>query len=338
MSLLPYLHRAAAREDLSPTDAELAMSAILSGQASTPLIAAFLVALGMKGETSNELLGFARAMRAHSTPVQVPLDGKPLLDTCGTGGQAGPATFNISTVAAFVVAGAGIRVAKHGNRSITTQCGSADIMESLGVDIAAGPAHAARAIQEVGIGFLFAPLLHPAMKFAQPARAELKMRTALNLLGPLTNPAGATSQLIGAASPEAARLIAHALAGLGIHRAFVVHGADGLDEVTTTGPTLAYEIRGASVTPLTLHPADFGVPTAPAEALLGGDRAQNTRIARSILACEPGPQRDIVVVNAATALVAAGAAPNFREAAQLAAYSIDSGRAADKLTQLTLLH
>ena len=210
--LLPYLHRVAERENLSSEDARAAMLAILSGEASTAQIAAFLAGLRTKGETSEELLGFARAMREKATRVDAGLDGEPLLDTCGTGGSDGPSTFNISTIAAFVVAGAGARVAKHGNRSYSTPCGSADILEALGINIAVSPEQAGRTIREIGIGFLFAPALHPAMKHAQPARLELRMRTVFNLLGPLTNPAGARRQLIGAPSPKAAELMAGAMA------------------------------------------------------------------------------------------------------------------------------
>lgn len=254
MSLLPYLHRVAAREDLSAADAHRAMLEILSGEVSTTLIAAFLSALRTKGETPTELLGFATAMREKATLVDPGLNGAPLLDTCGTGGD-GASTFNISTVAAFVVAAAGVRVAKHGNRSLSSHCGSADILEALGVRISLDADASARAIREVGIGFLFAPMLHPAMKYAQPARLELKMRTAFNLLGPLTNPARASAQLIGAPSASAAELMANALAGLKPQRAFVVHGSDGLDEITTTGPTLVFEIRGSHVERHTWTPA-----------------------------------------------------------------------------------
>ena len=333
MSLLPFLHRVAAREDLPSASAEDAMRVILGGEASTPLIAAFLVALRMKGETSDELLGFARAMREKSTWVDIGVPSEPLLDTCGTGGQ-GASTFNISTVAAFVAAGAGVRVAKHGNRSISSLCGSADLLEILGVRLSLEVPDLARAVREVGIGFLFAPLLHPAMKFAQAARVELKMRTVFNLLGPLTNPARASAQLIGAPSPEAAALMANALAGLGIENAFVVHGSDGLDEVTTTGPTLVFQVRGSRVDQQTWTPEDFGVPIADIEALRGGDRPANAHIALRILAGESGPAADIVAVNAGAALVAAGKARSLREGAEMAFESMRSGRAQAKLRAL----
>src|SRR5579862_635339 len=243
--LLPYLHQLAAHQDLSAAEAREAMLVILSGAATTPQISSFLMGMRMKGETSDELLGFAQAMREKTIRINACVEPEALLDTCGTGGGAG-STFNISTVAAFVVAGAGARVAKHGNRSFSTQCGSADILEHLGVEVSQPPERVALAIREIGIGFLFAPLFHPAMKHAQPARAELKMRTVFNLLGPLTNPAGATRQLIGAPSLEAAELMANALAGLGTERAFVVYG-NGLDEVTTTDATAVFEVTQSTV-------------------------------------------------------------------------------------------
>jgi anthranilate phosphoribosyltransferase len=342
--LQPFLHKIAAREDLSAAEAHDAMLVILNGQATTPQISALLMGLRTKGETADELLGFARAMREKAAAIDVGLDSEPLLDTCGTGGDGG-ATFNISTVAAFVVAGAGVHVAKHGNRSFSGQCGSADILEQLGVHVSLAPERVAQAIREIGIGFLFAPLLHPAMKHAQPARVELKLRTVFNLLGPLTNPAGAARQLIGAPSAEAAELMAHALAGLGPERAFIVHGSDGLDEVTTTGSTLVFEItrdqsrERAHVRSFHWTPADFGVPQARTEALRGGDRACNAAIATAILQGQSGAHRDIVLVNSAAALVAASAAVDLREAdlrdaMQRAAQSIDSGAAWKKLRQL----
>jgi anthranilate phosphoribosyltransferase len=333
MSLVEYLHRIVAGQNLSEEQAHEAMMTILRGEASTPQIAAFLVGLRMKGETVAELVGFARAMRQMAQRVPVELGSEPLLDTCGTGGD-GAGTFNISTVAAFVVAGAGVRVAKHGNRSISSACGSADLMDRLGIKLALDPAELARAIREVGIGFLFAPALHPAMRHAQPARLELKMRTVFNLLGPLANPAGANVQIVGAPSAAAARLMAQALAQLGLYRGFVVHGSDGLDEITTTGPTLVLEIASGAVREYTVTPDDFGLPAASAEDLRGGDAAVNERIARDILAGVRGPRRDIVLANAAAALVAAGRARDFREGVALAADSIDSGAARRKLEEL----
>src|SRR5689334_4779377 len=333
MPFLPHLERVVAREDLTSADAHAAMRTILEGGADQPQIAAFLTALRMKGETVDELVGFARAMREMAVPVNPGLNGEPLLDTCGTGGD-GACTFNISTIVAFVVAGAGVHVAKHGNRSITSQCGSADLLEKLGIDIAFPPEQTARAIREVGIGFLFAPAVHTAMQHAQPVRRALKFRTAFNLLGPLTNPAGANSQIAGAPSDHAAELIAGALARLGLRRGFVVHGSDGLDEITTTGPTLAFEIRDGAVERRTLTPSDFGVPTARPEQLKGGDAVCNLAIAESVFSGEHGACRDIVIANAAAAFVAAGRAATFIEGAAIAAESIDSGAAREKARAL----
>jgi anthranilate phosphoribosyltransferase len=333
MSLLPYLHRVAGHQNLSRAEALEAMHIILGGQATHPQIAGFLVALRMKGETVEELVGFARAMRDMAVPVDPGLRGEPLLDTCGTGGD-GLATFNISTISAFVAAAAGVRVAKHGNRSISSQCGSADLLEMMGVRIPMSPAEAARAIREIGIGFLFAPAIHTATRHVHPVRLELKMRTVFNLLGPLTNPAGANAQLAGAPTPHAAELMAGALAALGLERGFVVHGSDGLDEITTTGPTLVFHIQDGGVQRRTLQPDDFGVETARLEDLKGGDKERNRSIACAVLEGAPGPQRDIVLVNASASLVAAGAARDFREGFERAAAAIDSGAARRKASEL----
>jgi anthranilate phosphoribosyltransferase len=327
------MERVAERESLSAQDAESAMHRILSGEASSPQIAAFLMAMRMKGPTADELVGFARAMRQMAEPVKVNVPGERLLDTCGTGG-ARDGTFNISTVAAFVAAGAGVRVAKHGNRSYTGPCGSADLLESMGIDIAIPPAASARAIEEVGIGFFFAPAVHTAMKHAMPVRQELKMRTVFNLLGPLTNPAGADAQIAGAPSPQAAELMAGALAKLGLRHGFVVHGCDGLDEITTTAPTMAFEIREGELEPRMLEPADFAVRTASPSDLKGGGREQNLEIANAVLGGARGPQRDIVIANASAALVAAGLVGTFLEGAAIAAVSIDTGAARAKVDAL----
>jgi len=333
MPLLPYLHRVADRQNLNSAEALEAMRIILEGGATPAQIAGFLVALRMKGETVQELVGFARALRQMAEPVDAELHGEALVDTCGTGGD-GLGTFNISTVAAFVVAGAGARVAKHGNRSISSQCGSADLLEAMGVRIPMAAAECARAIREIGIGFLFAPAIHTATRHAQPVRVELKMRTVFNLLGPLTNPAGASAQLAGAPSPHFAELMAGALAARGLERGFVVHGSDGLDEITTTGPTLAFEIGNGEVTRRTVTPDDFGVAWARPEDLKGGDRQSNLAIAREVLQGAHGPRRDIVLVNAAAALVAVGRARDFLEGAAQAAMAIDSGAAGEKAQAL----
>jgi anthranilate phosphoribosyltransferase len=333
MPLLPYLNRLVAGQNLPAADAEAAMQIILRGEASHARTAAFLIALKMKGETVDELVGFARAMRRMAVPIDAGLAGHTLLDTCGTGGDDSH-TFNISTVAAFVVAGAGVYVAKHGNRSISSQCGSADLLEAWGIRLDLPPAATARAIREVGIGFLFAPAVHTAMKHAHPVRVDLKMRTVFNLLGPLTNPAGATAQLIGAPSLHAAELMAGAILALGMQHGFVVHGSDGLDEITTTGPTSAWEIRDGTLEARVLEPGDFAVHVASAGDLRGGDRQVNLEIANSVLAGARGPRRDIVLVNAAAALVAAGQAETFLEAMALAVVSIDSGAARGKVAAL----
>src|SRR5579863_4386152 len=301
MSLLPYLHRVAAGESLDAEDARSALLTILDGAASTAQVAAFLVALKMKGETAAELTGFARAMREKVVRVETGLDPATLLDTCGTGGD-GVSTFNISTVAAFVTAGAGVRVAKHGNRSISGLCGSADVLEALGVAILDDPARIAQSIRETGIGFLFAPALHPAGRHVQPARLELKMRTVFNLLGPLVNPAGAGRQLIGASSLSAARLIADTLAALGSDFAFVVHGSDGMDEITTTGSTAVFEVRDGAVVERVWMPEDFGIKRTTLSSLISLDRQRNLEIAEEVLANRLGPTRDIVLINAAAAL------------------------------------
>ena len=331
MSLLPYLHRVIAGSDLSGEEARQAMSALLEGQASEAEIAGFLVALKMKGETATELAGFARAMRDRMVVVDA---GRDVIDTCGTGGD-GSGTFNVSTAVAFVMAGAGAHVAKHGNRSISSSSGSADVLEALGVRVAdVTPEETARSIREIGIGFLFAPALHPAMRHAQPVRRALKTRTVLNLLGPLVNPARACAQLIGAPSPEAARIMAEALAELGTRRSFVVHGWDGLDEITTCAATDVFEVTSQGVQKHVWKPSDFGVRTAQLDSLKGGDSACNAKIVLEILRGIQGPCRDIVLVNAAAGLLAAGLATDLRGGVDVAARSIDSGAAVAKLELL----
>jgi anthranilate phosphoribosyltransferase len=333
-SFLSYLHRVVAGEHLSAEDAQAAMNALLSGDATAAQIAGFAIAIKMKGETAAELTGFARALREHMIVVDAGDDLKSeLVDTCGTGGDHS-GTFNISTVAAFVMAGAGARVAKHGGRSASSQTGSADVLEALGVRISMTPKEAASAIREIGIGFLFAPNLHPAMMHAAPVRRELKLRTVFNLIGPLANPARARTQLIGAPSPEAANLMAEALAALGTDHSFIVHGHDGLDEITTTGPTDVYEVWTGRVEKHLWMPSDFGVKRAFGEALLGGDAARNAEIVRDILNGAAGPMRDIVLVNAAAGLVASGLARDLRNGMELAEKSMISGGAAKKLYEL----
>jgi len=323
-----------AGSDLSRQEAELAMEEILSGRSNDEAIVALLTVLRAKGETVGELVGFARAMRRQVTPVFA--DGsRPeelLVDTCGTGGDSS-GTYNISTAAAFVAAGAGVRVAKHGNRSISSKCGSADVLEALGVSIEVAPERVGAAIQEIGIGFLYAPALHTAMRHAMPARRRLG-RTAFNLLGPLTNPAGARAQIAGVFSDKVVEKVALVLSELDVERAFVVHGAGGLDEISLSGETSVGDVHRDVVRIYQVTPEDFGLERAPLEAISGGDVAHNASLIRAILSGEAGPRRDIVIANAAAAIVASGRAADFLEGAQLAAASIDSGEAGKKLEAL----
>jgi anthranilate phosphoribosyltransferase len=328
------LGKLARGQDLSCSDADEVMEEILSGQATDSQIVTLLAALRAKGETVEELVGFATAMRRHAAPVFPDPRAVPLLvDTCGTGGD-GSGTFNISTCAAFVVAGAGARVAKHGNRSISSRCGSADLLEALGVHLDLPPQRMGQAVERIGIGFFFAPAVHTAMKHAVNARRKLKGRTVFNLLGPLTNPAGARAQVIGVPQPTFAPLLAQALAELGSERAFVVHGAGGLDEISISGETHVSELGIRSVASYMLMPDDFGLESAPVEEVAGGDVAANVEIQRAILAGERSACRDIVLANASAALVAAGIAADFLEGVRRAAYSVDSGAAHQKLVAL----
>lgn len=311
------------------------MNAILRGESSPPEIAALLVALKIKGETAEELLGFAQAMRAHCVRVEHGVQREPVVDTCGSGGD-GLGTFNISTLAALVVAGAGVKVAKHGNRSISSRCGSADLLEALGVVLEVEADEAARSIREAGIAFLFAPRFHPAVKHAQEARRALRIRTIFNLLGPLTNPANASVQVVGAPSTTAAELMAAALAQLPVDRALVVHSSDGMDEISIAAETLVFDVRPQSIRRYTLTAEDFGLPPCRTKDLLGDGVEANLAIAESVLEGRPGPQRDVVLANAAAALVAAERAGSWREGVELAAHAIDSGAAAGKLQSLRM--
>ena len=333
------------RKDLSRIEAAAAMEAIMSGAATNAQIAAFLTALRMKGETVEELIGFAQVMRQKAVKVRTRAgevvaatgtDREMLIDTAGTGGDAS-GTFNVSTATAFVVAGAGLKVAKHGNRSVSSLCGSADVVETLGINIELPPAKIARCVDEVGIGFLYAPLLHTAMKHVMAARREMGIRTVFNMLGPLTNPAGANAQIIGVYSDALTEPLARVLAELGTLRAFVVHGADGLDELSNTGPSHISEVHEGVVRSSTVRPEDFGLSRASIQDLRGGDREENAEIIRRVLAGEAGPRRDIVLMNAAAALVVGGKARDFKEGVALAAQSIDSGAAAAKLAGLVAL-
>jgi anthranilate phosphoribosyltransferase len=319
------------REDLSVEEAARAMDAIMDGQAQPAQIAGLLVALAMKGERPAEIVGLARTMRARATRLSG--DHQPLFDTCGTGGDRAH-TFNVSTIAALVVAAAGVRVAKHGNRSVSSRCGSADVFEALGVHVAAAPDTVERCLADAGIAFFFAPTFHPSMRHAAPTRKALGVRTAFNLLGPLTNPAGARQQLVGVPRPELTELVARSLALLGTERAWVVHGADGLDEISTTGYTKVSECRAGAVNTFYVHPSDFGVPKAPPSALTGGDAAENAAIARAVLDGAAGAPRDIVLVNAAASLLIAGRAADLTEGMARAAAAIDSGAAREVLSRL----
>jgi anthranilate phosphoribosyltransferase len=332
---LSLIERVEAGHVLKRAEAEAAMEELLSGRVETPEIVRLLAALNRRPIEVQELAGFASAMRRHATRVFTDGEARPpnMVDTCGTGGD-GANTFNISTAAAIVAAAAGARVAKHGNRAASSRSGSADVLEALGVRIDLPFEQYGRAIREIGIGFLFAQAAHKSTRHATPARKLIGVRTVFNLLGPLTNPAGAQSQVLGVFSADVIDLIAATLAELGVERAFVVHGAGGLDEISLAGETIVAEVRSGAAKRFTVTPEDFGVARAPLESIRGGTAAENAALIRRILEEEPGPARDIVVVNAAAALVAAGVADNFREAAGLASFVISSGAASEKLARL----
>ena len=351
--ILDALHRLANHsQSLGRAEARDVMAEVLTGKCTDAQIAALLIALRMKGETVEEIVGFAEAIRAAAAPLpieraadaavsgtgrdalaeELPVESS-LVDTSGTGGDAS-GTFNISTATALVTAGAGVRVAKHGNRSISSKCGSADVVEALGVNIQLSPERAAQCLREVGICFLYAPNLHPAMKQVQGIRRELRMRTMFNLLGPLTNPARASGQVVGVYSLELVEKLAEALSMLGLRRALVVHGLDGLDEITITGTTRVAEARDGSVRSYEIEPEEFGLGRATLEDIAGGDAMENAAIIRAVLDGEKSPRRDIVLLNAAGALVAAGRADHIGDAIPLAVKSIDSGAAVAKLDAL----
>jgi anthranilate phosphoribosyltransferase len=319
------------REDLSSEEAAAAMAEIMDGRAQPAQMAGFLIGLSMKGERPAEIVGLARTMRDRAVKLRATVDG--VFDTCGTGGDRAH-TFNVSTVAALVLAGCGVRVAKHGNRSVSSRCGSADLFEALGVKITATPDVVERSLHEAGIAFFFAPTFHPSMRHAGPTRKELGVRTAFNLLGPLTNPAGARRQLVGVPRPELTELVARALVLLGAERAWVVHGADGLDEISTTGYTKVSECHNGAVRTFYVHPAEFGLPKATPEALKGADASHNAAIARAVLGGEKGPARDIVLLNTGVSLLIAGEAPSVADGIRRAAESIDSGAASGALDRL----
>ena len=318
-------------DDLRRDEMVDVMNQIMSGEATDAQIGAFLIALRLKGESVDEIAGAVAVMREKATPIATKHD--VIVDTCGTGGDHS-GTFNISTTAAFVAAGAGLCVAKHGNRAATSQSGSADVLMALGVNIEASPETVSQCLDEVGIGFLFAPALHGAMKYAIGPRRELGVRTIFNALGPLTNPAGARRQVIGVYSAALTETLAGVLATLGAERAYVVHGADGLDEMTLTGPTKVSELKDGAVSTYRVSPGEVGLGQARADALKGGDADSNASITLSVLKGAEGPARDIVLLNAAAAIVAGGKASDLREGVQVAAEAIDSGRAMAKLEAL----
>jgi len=321
-------------EDLTSEEAAAAMAEVMEGRAAAAHIAGLLIGLVMKGERPAEIVGFARAMRAHA--VQVSKRHERVFDTCGTGGDRS-GTFNISSCAAIVIAACGVRVAKHGNRSVSSLSGSADVFEALGVRVTASPAVVERCLAEAGIGFFFAPTFHPSMRHAAPVRKDLGVRTAFNLLGPLTNPAGATRQIVGVPRPELTELLARSLLLLGSDRAWVVHGADGIDEISTTGYTKVSECRGGAVNTFYLHPADAGLPKAPPGSLKGGDAHENARIIEGVLAGERGPARDVVLLNAGAGLLISGEAATVNEGILMASRAIDRGDARRTLDQLVAI-
>lgn len=327
-SLLEKLTR---REDLTADEAAAAMTEIMEGHATSAQIAGLLVGLAMKGERPAEIVGLARVMRRHAVKLSKPCQG--VFDTCGTGGDRS-GTFNISSAAALVVAACGVKVAKHGNRSVSSLCGSADLFEALGVRTQAEPAVVERCLDAAGIAFLFAPSFHPSMRHAAPTRKELGIRTAFNLLGPLTNPVMPLRQIVGVPGPDLTELLARALQLLGSERAWVVHGADGIDEISTTGYTKVSECRDGSVQTFYVHPAEFRLSKASPDALKGGGPAANAEIVQAVLAGARGPHRDVVLLNAAAALFVAGQATSIPEGLERAAAAIDSGSAAHTLDTL----
>ena len=319
---------------LSADDARRAMDTLMSGSATAAQIGAFLAALRVRGETEEELAGFAQSIRAHAKVVVI--DRRPLIDTCGTGGD-GSGTFNISTAAALVAAGAGAAVAKHGNRSVSSRCGSADVLEALGVTAEVSPELANRCVSEAGVCFLFAPAFHPAMKHAATVRKELGARTVFNLLGPLANPAGATRHVLGVYDGRLVPTLASALRRLGVEEAMVVAGTDGIDEISPFAPTRVAHLKGGQVREFELTPESAGLARQAPGSCQGGDAADNAKILRGIFEGKPGPAREAVRLNAAAALLVAGLAKDLKEGAMLAAESIDSGKALDSLEKLKAL-
>ncbi len=331
VTFAPLLEKLVRREDLTMEEAAAAMREVMEGRAAPASLAALLAALVMKGERPAEIVGFARTMRAHAVKLSAPVGD--VFDTCGTGGDRS-GTFNISSAAAIVVAACGVKVAKHGNRSVSSRCGSADVFEQLGVRVDARPAAVERTLREAGIAFFFAPTFHPSMKHAAQTRRDMGIRTAFNLLGPLTNPAGAARQIVGVPRPELTELLARSLLLLGSERAWVVHGADGIDEISTTGHTKVSECRAGAVSTFYVHPADFGVAKGSPADLKGGDAVENAAIVHAVLSGRFGPARDVVLVNAGAALFVAGRTSSVREGIDAAASVIDAGVARGTLEKM----
>ncbi len=330
----PLLEKLTRNRDLTTEEAAGAMKEIMEGRATPGQIAGFLVGLAMKGERPDEIVGLARTMREHAVKLSRPYP--EAFDLCGTGGDRS-GTFNISSVASIVVASAGVMVAKHGNRSVSSRCGSADLFDALGVKTSAAPEVVERCLSEAGLAFLFAPTFHPSMRHAAPVRRELGLRSAFNLLGPLTNPVGPARQIVGVPRPEFTELLARSLALLGSERAWVVHGADGVDEISSTGYTKVSECREGTVNTFYVHPSEFGIRKATLADLQGDDAAANAAIARAVLSGERSPRRDIVLLNAGAALFVAGRTPDVRSGIALAGECIDTGRATELLGQVVAL-
>jgi len=333
-----FIQRVVDGQELSALESAAALDLIMTGGATPAQVASLLTALRMRGESVAEVAGFARTMRKHALAVELADDPRPVVDTCGTGGD-GAGTFNISTTAAFVVAGAGIRVAKHGNRSVTSHCGSGDVLEGLGIAVQLTPQQVAECVNETGFGFMFAPAFHPAMKFVQPVRREIGVRTLFNALGPLTNPAGVRRQLIGVSDRRVASTLADVMGMLGAERVLFVSAHDGLDEISICGPTdvVEFDLDRAKTVTYTVQPEDFGLDTCTRASILGGDVAENVRITRAVLGGEHGSPRTVTLINAGAAIYAAGVANSIGEGIERANESIDSGRAREVLDRTAAL-
>jgi anthranilate phosphoribosyltransferase len=331
-SLQVAIRKLVERKDLTEDEAESAMKCIMSGEATPAQIGSFLTALRLKGETVQEITSFARVMREFAARISPEVDGI-LVDTCGTGGDK-IKTFNISTAAALVAAGAGIPIAKHGNRSVTSKAGSADVLEALGVKIDLAPSKVEQCIEKIGFGFMFAPIFHGAMKYATPVRRDIGIRTVFNILGPLTNPANAQAQVLGVYDRDLTEILANVLVGLGVKHAMVVHGLDGLDEISNLGRTQISEVKDDQVRTYTVEPEDFGFDSSRPEDIKGYDREGNAVLMIKLLKGDDGPRRDVVLMNSAAAMIVGGKASDFREGVEVAREVIDSGKAYEKLRAL----